>query len=122
MLPTPTLHPLSGLETPPCCCRSRAWPPTSRASQAVDQGYGLVCDADGRLLPDYTVIAANQEHGSIAHRSGNPAGLLDLPVGALLRILPNHACATCATCAQFSPYLVLDETQQLAVWRRFGGW
>ena len=66
------------------------------------------------------MIAANQEHRSIAHRSGNPAGLLDLPVGALLRILPNHACATCA---QFSPYLVLDESQQqLAVWRRFGGW
>ena len=90
------------------------------AGQAVDQGYGLVCDADGRVLPDYTVIAANQEHGTIAHRSGDPARLLDLPVGALLRILPNHACATCA---QFAHYQLLDEAQQLlAVWPRFGGW
>ena len=90
------------------------------ASQAVDQGYGLVCDAEGRVLTDYNVIAANQEHGTIAHRSGDPARLLDLPVGALLRILPNHACATCA---QFSDYHLLDETQQLvAVWPRFGGW
>ena len=72
------------------------------------------------MLPDYTVIAANQEHGTIAHRSGDPARLLDLPVGALLRILPNHACATCA---QFAHYQLLDEAQQLlAVWPRFGGW
>jgi D-serine deaminase-like pyridoxal phosphate-dependent protein len=88
--------------------------------QAVDQGYGLVCDVDGRVLPDYTVVAANQEHGTIAHRSGNPARLLDLPVGTLLRILPNHACATCA---QFSSYQVLDGDNRIAaVWPRFGGW
>ncbi len=90
------------------------------AAQPVDQGYGLVCDVAGLVLPDYTVIAANQEHGTIAHRSGDKGAMLDLPVGTLLRILPNHACATCA---QFSSYQVVDGANQIqAEWPRFGGW
>src|SRR5690606_35712687 len=32
------------------------------AAQAVDQGYGLVCDADGRVLGDLVMSGANQEH------------------------------------------------------------
>ena len=30
----------------------------------VDQGYGLVCDAQGRVMDDYIVSAVNQEHGT----------------------------------------------------------
>ena len=90
------------------------------ASQPVDQGYGLVCAADGRLLDDYIVAAVNQEHGTITHRSGNPALGLHLPLGTLLRILPNHACATCA---QFDAYQVIAASHQVqARWPRFGGW
>ena len=90
------------------------------ASQAVDQGYGLVCDASGQVLADHIVAAVNQEHGTITHRSGNPALGLDLPVGTLLRILPNHACATCA---QFDAYQVINAANQVqARWPRFGGW
>ena len=90
------------------------------AGQAVDQGYGLVCDAGGQVLADYIVAAVNQEHGTITHRSGNPALGLDLTVGTLLRILPNHACATCA---QFDAYQVIDAANQVqARWPRFGGW
>ncbi len=90
------------------------------ANQAVDQGYGLVCDIDGRVLGDYTVSGANQEHGIIAHRSGDPARMLDLPVGTLLRILPNHACATAA---QHSAYQVLGHNGEIAeTWERFNGW
>ena len=90
------------------------------AGQAVDQGYGLVCDASGRVLADHIVAAVNQEHGTITHRSGNPALGLDLPVGTLLRILPNHACATCA---QFDAYQVINAANQVqARWPRFGGW
>ena len=85
-----------------------------------DQGYGLVCDEQGRVMDDYIVAAVNQEHGTITHRSGDPARGLDLPVGTLLRILPNHACATCA---QFEAYQVIDAANQLqATWPRFGGW
>ena len=65
------------------------------ADQAVDQGYGLVCDARGEPLAggDLLVVDVNQEHGVLALRSGSAATLPDLPVGTLLRVLPNHACA-----------------------------
>jgi len=90
------------------------------AAQAVDQGYGLVCDVTGRVLPDLIVTAANQEHGIIACRPGSGAELPDLPVGTRLRILPNHACATAA---QHTGYHVLPATGgSPAFWPRFGGW
>ena len=85
------------------------------ANQAVDQGYGVVCDVEGRVLADLIVAAANQEHGIIALRPGSAATLPDLPIGTLLRILPNHACATAA---QFDGYAVLpvDASQTVAYW------
>ncbi|MBK8765356.1 MAG: alanine racemase [Burkholderiaceae bacterium] len=90
------------------------------AAQAVDQGYGLVCDAAGQVLPDFIVSAVSQEHGTITHRSGDPTRRLNLPVGTMLRILPNHACATGA---QHDRYRVLDESGGVArEWERFGGW
>jgi D-serine deaminase-like pyridoxal phosphate-dependent protein len=65
-------------------------------------------------------VDANQEHGIVAHRSGDPARLPDLPVGTLLRILPNHACATAA---QHERYQVLDGTGRIeGAWERFAGW
>ncbi len=65
------------------------------ASQERDQGHGLVCDERGRPLAsgDLIVVDVNQEHGIVAPRPGSHAALPDLPVGTLLRILPNHACA-----------------------------
>lgn len=91
------------------------------AAQRVDQGYGLVCDLDGRVLPDLIVAAANQEHGIVAVRPGSGGVLPDLPIGARLRILPNHACATGA---QHDGYEVVpaDPAAPLAHWPRFRGW
>lgn len=91
------------------------------AAQAVDQGYGLVCDLSGRPYPDLIMEGANQEHGILALRAGAAAGLPDLPVGSLVRLLPNHACATAA---QFDRYHVLgDHIEGVAVtWPRFSGW
>ncbi|MBK8063219.1 MAG: DSD1 family PLP-dependent enzyme [Betaproteobacteria bacterium] len=90
------------------------------AKQAVDQGYGMVCDAEGRPYADLIVADANQEHGVLALRRGSRAALPDLPVGALVRILPNHACATGA---QHERYHVLDGgSNPVAEWRRFSGW
>ena len=90
------------------------------ARQAVDQGYGVVCDLDGRPYPDLIVADANQEHGIVALRRGSGAALPDLPVGARLRILPNHACATGA---QHAHYHVLDGAGRIeAVWPRINGW
>ena len=90
------------------------------AAQPVDQGFGLVCDADGNAMPDYIMVSANQEHGIIAHRNGGADKALTLAVGAQLRILPNHACATAA---QHARYHVVDRAQDIeAVWERISGW
>lgn len=90
------------------------------AKQKVDQGYGLVCDAAGKPIEGLIVADANQEHGIVAHRSGDAARLPDLPVGTLLRILPNHACATGA---QHARYRVLGEAGGVeGTWERFSGW
>lgn len=90
------------------------------AKQKVDQGYGLVCDAAGNPIEGLIVADANQEHGIVAHRSGDPAKLPELPVGTLLRILPNHACATGA---QHERYRVLGAAGRVEeTWERFSGW
>ena len=89
------------------------------ATQAVDQGYGLVCDLAGRPIPDLVVIGANQEHGIVAQRPGSPHPAPDLPVGTRLRVLPNHACATGA---QYDRYEVAGPEGWRATWPRFSGW
>ena len=89
------------------------------ANQAVDQGYGLVCDSAGNPLGDLIMISANQEHGIVALREGSSEALPDLPFGTQLRILPNHACATAA---QFGEYQVVEDGEVVACWPRFNGW
>jgi len=101
------------------------WMATSRdrgtARQAVDQGYGLLCDMAGRpLADDLIVIDANQEHGIAARRDGGPLDPGRYPIGTQLRILPNHACATAG---QFDCLTVLEPGGGIAeVWPRFTGW
>lgn len=87
----------------------------------VDQGYGLVCDLDGRPWPDLIVGDASQEHGIISVRPGSGAALPDLPIGARVRVLPNHACATGA---QHGAYRVVDGAGEgiVATWPRMRGW
>ena len=76
------------------------------ATHSVDQGYGLVCDAAGRALAeDIIVQSTNQEHGILARCDGGPIDPRRFPVGTLLRVLPNHACATAS---QHTCYHVVD--------------
>lgn len=92
------------------------------AKQRVDQGYGVVTDMSGVPYPDLIVIEANQEQGIVAVRPNSTATLPALPIGAKVRILPNHACATAA---QHDRYHVLerpDSASVSAVWHRFRGW
>jgi D-serine deaminase-like pyridoxal phosphate-dependent protein len=89
------------------------------AKQEVDQGYGLVCDREGRPLEGLIVIDANQEHGIVARRDGGAVDFARFPIGAKLRILPNHACATSA---QHGEYQVLRAGKRAGTWERFGGW
>jgi len=90
------------------------------ATQDVDQGYGMVCDAEAHPIEGLVVSGANQEHGIISSRAKAPIDLSRFPIGTRLRILPNHACATAA---QYDAYHVLapDGTVH-ARWPRFGGW
>jgi threo-3-hydroxy-D-aspartate ammonia-lyase len=89
--------------------------------QAIDHGYGMVCDAHGQPIEALWMSGANQEHGIVSLRDGSaPADLPErFPVGTLLRVLPNHACATGA---QFDAYRVLEDGAVSAVWPRFSGW
>ena len=89
------------------------------AHQKVDQGYGLVCDARGEPIDDLVVSDANQEHGIIARRGGGAIDFARFPIGSLVRILPNHACATAA---QHAEYRVLEGGRLTQTWERFGGW
>ncbi len=90
------------------------------AEQAVDQGYGLVCDASGKAFDDVIVTGTNQEHGIIGKRDGSPLNLDRFPVGIRLRILPNHACATAA---QHNGYWIVDSPEQAQRWlSRCRGW
>jgi D-serine deaminase-like pyridoxal phosphate-dependent protein len=88
--------------------------------QKRDFAFGQVCAADGTVLPDYLVSGANQEHGIVSREgSPDPDIAARFPVGTLLRILPNHACATGA---QFPEYRALSANHELALWKRFYGW
>ena len=90
------------------------------AGQAIDFGYGLVADRAGQPVADLVVSDANQEHGIISSRDGglDPSSVLEF--GDLLRIFPNHACATAA---QFDAYVVVDADGRVADrWERIGGW
>jgi len=88
------------------------------ANQDVDYGYGMVVGKDGQRIGDLKVIQANQEHGVI----GDPDHDLpydDLPMGGMVRILPNHACATSA---QYSKYYVVKGSDVIGEWDRINGW
>jgi D-serine deaminase-like pyridoxal phosphate-dependent protein len=91
------------------------------AKQKVDQYYGVVCDIDGKPYPDLVMRETNQEQGILALRPGSTAKLPDLPLGTMVRILPNHACATGA---QHEAYNVIqdDSGRVAAHWPRFRGW
>ena len=91
------------------------------ARQKIDQGYGLVCDLHGRPIPDLIMADANQEHGVLAMRPGSSESLPELPIGSMVRILPNHACSTGA---QHTAYQVVrgEADAVEATWPRTGGW
>jgi D-serine deaminase-like pyridoxal phosphate-dependent protein len=90
------------------------------AAQAIDQGYGLVLDVNGDVLPGLVMSGANQEHGILSRRDGQSIDWPRFGIGTRLRILPNHACATAA---QHAEYLVVrGSTRISARWPRFGGW
>jgi D-serine deaminase-like pyridoxal phosphate-dependent protein len=91
-----------------------------RSTEAApkDYGFGLALDLAGRRSHgDAIVRRAYQEHGVVEL---DPAHPLDLPIGARLRIAPNH---TCMTAAAHDRYHVVDGGDEVvAVWPRVNGW
>ena len=90
----------------------------STESAPKDYGFGLMLDLDGtRRHGDAIVRRAYQEHGLI---DLDPAHPVDLPIGGLVRIAPNH---TCMTAAAHDRYYVIDGGDEVvAMWPRVNGW
>ena len=80
-------------------------------------GYGRLADAVTGAPLGLSVASVNQEHGLV------PAAEADfarLPIGSLVRILPNHACMTAAA---YQRYQVLNGGEEVAdVWERCNFW
>ncbi len=83
-------------------------------------GYGLVCPVGASApMNGLHVAEVHQEHGLIAAADGAPP-YEALPVGAKVRILPNHACITAAAHAA---YQVVDGGDEVVdQWERVNGW
>jgi D-serine deaminase-like pyridoxal phosphate-dependent protein len=84
-------------------------------------GYGLIRPVRGAVLPPLQMYVAevHQEHGLIAATEGEPPWD-SLPIGAKVRVLPNHACLTVAP---FDRYQVdRGDGQADEVWEKIRGW
>ena len=83
-----------------------------------EAGYGLVCNPDtGIPFDGLNVSEVHQEHGSIDLETID--WFDNFPIGSLVRILPNHACLTCAA---HEKYNVLENEQITESWSRTNGW
>ena len=81
-------------------------------------GYGLVCNPNtGLPLSDLAISEVHQEHGAI--NISDTSWFDKLPIGSLLRVLPNHACLTCAA---YENYNVLENETINDRWNRINGW
>ena len=83
-----------------------------------EAGYGLVCNPDtGIPFDGLNVSEVHQEHGSIDVETID--WFDNFPIGSLVRILPNHACLTCAA---HEKYNVLENELITESWSRTNGW
>jgi D-serine deaminase-like pyridoxal phosphate-dependent protein len=81
-------------------------------------GYGHVCDARScERLGGLAVDIVYQEHGVV--KIDDEAWFERLPVGSLVRVLPNH---TCMTCAAYEAYEVVRGDAVVGRWARVNGW
>ncbi len=84
-----------------------------------DVGYGTIADAP---LDGMAVVACSQEHGFVGASEPLPYG--NLPIGARVRVLPNHACITAAA---YDRYYVVDSEfdggrSVVEIYDRINGW
>jgi len=90
------------------------------ASQKVDQGYGVVRNVKGEPLLGLIVSSVNQEHGIIVDHEGKELDWESFGIGTVVRILPNHSCATAAMHDRY--HITNGSTEIIDVWHRVNGW
>ncbi|NGM21250.1 DSD1 family PLP-dependent enzyme [Roseomonas stagni] len=85
-----------------------------------DWKFGRVLDRDGHAtLGEALVTRVHQEHGEVRAAEGGTLPLDRLPVGARVRVVPNHVCLTAAA---HDRYHVLEGGRVVAMWSRINGW
>ena len=93
------------------------------ASRFEKQGYGLVCDIEGSLLPGLVAGDLNQEHAMLRLEKEAAeitlATLKNASATTRLRIIPNHACAAAMMHKEY--YLVRNGLAYAKAYR-YGGW
>jgi D-serine deaminase-like pyridoxal phosphate-dependent protein len=91
----------------------------STADGPKDYGFGLMLDMAGKPSYGESIVGrAYQEHGVVVCDPSK--AFPDLPVGAKVRIAPNHVCMTAAAHDRY--YVVDDGDEVAAVWPRVNGW
>ena len=91
-----------------------------RSTEAAprDWKFGRVLDLDAQpTLGEAMVVRVHQEHGEVRAADGLPVDRL--PVGALVRVAPNHACLTAAA---HPHYHVIEGGRVVATWARANFW
>jgi D-serine deaminase-like pyridoxal phosphate-dependent protein len=91
----------------------------STADAPRDYGFGLVVREDGsHFVQELMVTRVYQEHGLVRATSGE-LPFDELPLGARVRVLPNHVCMTAA---MYDRYNVVDGGKVQETWPRSNGW
>ncbi len=91
---------------------------TGAAGLPEDVGFGMIMDETcTRRIDAVRVGHVYQEHGMLASDGPFPYGVL--PIGARVRVLPNHACMTAA---MYDAYHVVEDDRVIDTWSRINGW
>ena len=91
---------------------------TERAPR--DYGFGLMLDRAGRRAFGDAIVDPRPPGARRGAGGDEPLPFARLPVGARVRVAPNHACLTAAA---HDRYHVVDGGERvLAVWERVNGW
>lgn len=90
----------------------------SAAEFRDDVGYGTVQPLGAPGLQGLRVAEVHQEHGLVAGLDGDQSWDA-MPIGAKVRVLPNHACMTVAP---FDVYHVVEPDGVVERWQKATGW
>ncbi|GGF37521.1 alanine racemase [Aliidongia dinghuensis] len=91
----------------------------STADAPHDYGFGLLVHADGTpFAQELRIFKVYQEHGLVRAADG-ALPFDELPIGAQVRVLPNHVCMTAA---MYDRYHLVKNGALAGEWTRTNGW